>query len=119
MSIPDFQSLMLPTLKALADGSETPVKAIRARVAASEKLTPEDVQEMLSSGRQPVFANRISWAVIHMERAGLLERTCRGVYRLMPEGKYLLSRNPSSINLNRLQGYPSYAEMIMSPSPHA
>ena len=72
---------------------------------------------MLSSGRQPVFANRISWAVIYMERAGLLERTRRGVYRLMPEGKHLLSQSPSSINLNRLQGYPSYAEWIRrSPS---
>ena len=110
MSVPDFQSLMLPTLKALADGSEAPVKDIRARVATSENLTPEDVQEMLPNGRQAVFVNRIGWAIFYMERAGLLERTRRGVYRLMSEGSSLLSQNPSRIDLKLLQQYPSYAE---------
>ena len=98
MSVPDFQSLMLPTLKALADGSEAPVKDIRARVATSENLTPEDVQEMLPNGRQAVFVNRIGWAIFYMERAGLLERTRRGVYRLMSEGKGLTARGGQIID---------------------
>ena len=91
MSLPDFQSLMLPVLKAFTDGSETPVREIRARVAASEKLATEDVERMVPSGQQTQFADRIGWAITHMGRAGLLERTRRGVYRLMPEGERLLS----------------------------
>ena len=60
---------------------------------------------MLPSGRQPVFVNRVSWAVIHMERAGLPERVRRGVNRLTQEGERLLSRSPSRIDVNLLGEY--------------
>ena len=110
MAVPDYQSLMLPALTALADGSATPIAEVRSRVAASEGLSPLDLREMLPSGRQSVFVNRVSWAVIYMERAGLLERTKRGVYRLMPEGEQLLSRTPTRIDLNLLEEYPAYAK---------
>ena len=110
MAVPDFQSLMLPALMTLVDGSPTPISEVRDRVAAAEGLTPEDVCEMLPSGRQSVLVNRVSWAVMHMERAGLLERTRRGVYRLMPEGERLLSRTPARIDMNVLRRYPGYAE---------
>ena len=52
MPIPDFQSLMLPILQALADGNETRLSEVRSRVAASEGLTSDDIQQMLPSGRQ-------------------------------------------------------------------
>ena len=61
MAVPDFQSLMLPALKALADGAETPLSEVRARVRAGEGLTDKDVQEMLPGGRQSTFVNRVSW----------------------------------------------------------
>ena len=59
MPVPDFQSLMLPVLRALADGKDTPVRDVRERVASAEGLTDEDLQEMLPSGRQP--HSRIAW----------------------------------------------------------
>ena len=110
MPVPDFQSLMLPALKALAYGVETPISEVRARIAAAERLTPEDLREMLPSGRQPVFTNRVSWSVIHMERAGLLQRVRRAVYQLTAEGERLLSRAPARIDLNLLRENPVYAE---------
>lgn len=109
MPVPDFQSLMLPILKVLSHGRETPLSEVRAQVAANEGLTTEDVREMLPS-RQSVFGNRVRWAVWHMQDARLLERTKRGVYRLMPEGELLLSRAPSRIDMNMLREYPGYAE---------
>ena len=110
MPVPDYQSLMLPTLKAFASGREPSLSQVRERIASSEGLSAEDVREMLPSGRQSVFANRVSWAVIYMERAGLLERVRRGVYRLTQEGERLLSRKPSRIDLNLLEEYPDFAE---------
>jgi len=95
MAVPDYQSLMLPVLMALADGSPTPIAEIRNRVAASERLTAEDVREMLPSGKQTVFAHRVSWAVNHLMRAGLVKRTTRAMYQLTPEGKRQLSLTPS------------------------
>lgn len=110
MPIPDFQSLMLPALKAFAGDGEPPLSEVRERIAASAGLSAEDVREMLPSGRQAVFVNRVSWAVIYMERAGLLERVRRGVYRLTQEGERLLSREPSRIDLKLLGEYPDFAE---------
>ena len=110
MPVPDFQSLMLPALKAFASGEEMPLSKVRERIAAAEGLTAHDVQEMLPSGRQRVFGNRVSWAVIYMERAGLVERVRRGVYRLTEDGKRLLSRTPSRIDMDLLGGYPAFAE---------
>lgn len=110
MPIPDFQSLMLPVLKALCGGAETPISEVRAHVAKAEGLTPEDLRELLPSGNSPVFTNRVAWAVSHMARASLLERVRRGVYRLTAEGEQLLAQAPTRINLSFLRNYPSYVE---------
>ena len=109
MPVPDYQSLMLPVLKALAGGSETPISEVRKRVAAAEGLTGEDLREKLASG-QPVFTNRVSWAVIYMERGGLVERVRRAVYRLTDGGKRLLSQSSPRVDLEVLRTYPSYVE---------
>jgi restriction system protein len=55
-----------------------------------------------------------------MERAGLLERVRRGVYRLTQEGERLSSRTPSRIDMDLLGEYPDYAEWSRranGPSP--
>ena len=110
MPIADYQSLMLPTLKALADGTEQPLSEIRTRVAASENLTAEDVSARLPSGRQTVLANRVSWALLGMERAGLVERVRRAVYRLTAEGERLLAQEPARVDDDLLRSYPAFVE---------
>ncbi len=110
MAVPDFQSLMLPTLQAFAGGGELPLAEVRERVAAAAGLTTEDLQETISSGRQSVFSNRVSWAVVYMERAGLLERVRRGRYRLTLEGEGLLAREPSRIDWDLLRQFPDFVE---------
>jgi len=110
MTVPDYQSLMLPTLQAFADGGESLLSEVRERVAAAAGLTTEDLQERISNGRQSLFANRVSWAVLYMERAGLLERVRRGRYRLTLEGEGLLAREPSRIDLDMLRQFPYFAE---------
>ena len=81
MPVPDFQSLMLPVLRALADGNDTPVREVRERVASAEGLTDKDLQEMLPSGRQRAFTNRVAWALNYLLRAALVER---GTARRIP-----------------------------------
>ncbi len=48
MPVPDFQMLMLPVLKALSGGRETRLSEVRETVASAERLTAEDLQELLS-----------------------------------------------------------------------
>ena len=110
MPVPDFQSLMLPALKAFTVGAESRISEVRERIVAAEGLAPEDIRELLPSGVQTVFVNRVSWAVIYMARAGLLERVHRGVYRLTQEGERLLARAPSRIDMKLLRKYPDYVQ---------
>ena len=110
MPVPDFQSLMKPVLETLSKSAATRISEVRTRVAASKALTPGDQQEMLPSGRQSVFANRVAWAVTHMARAGLVERVGRGTYRLTEKGGELLAQAPTRIDMRTLQEIPIYAE---------
>ena len=100
MPVPDKQSLMLPVLRALADGAETPISEIRERVAAAEGLTAEDMQEMVASG-QSRFALRVNWAIVEMKQAGLLDRVRRANYRLTEEAGKLLAQSPARVDLDR------------------
>ena len=110
MSVPDYQSLMLPALKALSSGGATSIADVRKKVAYTQGLTVEDRQELLPSGGQTVFANRIAWALTYMTHAGLVERVRRGVYQLGAQGEQLLEQPPSRIDLRLLQEYPEFAE---------
>ena len=110
MPVPDYQSLMLPSLKALANGKEIPLSKVRERVAAAEGLTPKDMLEVLPSGQQSVFSNRVSWALLYMQHAGLVKKVRRGVYQLMTEGKRVLDEEPHRIDNKLLRNYPAYVE---------
>ncbi len=61
MSVPDFQTLMLPFLKITIDGQEHSIASISAKMAEIFELTEEDIAELLPSGRQTRFRNRVNW----------------------------------------------------------
>ena len=109
MAVPDFQTLMLPALRASAL-NEIAVADIRKRIAGELALTLADLTELQPSGKQPQFVNRTAWAIFYLERAGLLERLKRGVYRASPAGQKVLNENPSKIDLGFLEQFPQYVE---------
>jgi restriction system protein len=112
MPVPDFQTLMLPTLRA-ANGGEVTMPQAREFVAAELGLTDKDVSEVLPSGRQTVIVNRVAWAKSYMERAGLLKSTRRGVFSLTEDGRALLDSNPARIDNTVLSNYSSFNEWRM------
>ena len=110
MAVPSFQSLMLPVLRASAEG-EIASKDLRDRVARELGLSESDRAEILPSGGETRLANRTTWASVHLQRAGLLERVGRGVYRITEEGRNVLAESPPRIDIHFLvERYPSYAE---------
>jgi restriction system protein len=109
MAVPDFQSLMLPVLRAAADG-DISAPDLRSRIAAELRLTEADLAEMLPSGRQTTFANRTAWANVFLQRAGLLEKVSRGVYRISTEGRQVLAGRPERVDMRFLERYPAYVE---------
>ena len=104
-----WKSLMLPVLRAAADGAIA-APDLRRRVASDLGLSDAELAEMLPSGRQTTFANRTAWANIFMQRAGLLEKASRGVYSITEEGRRVLAEGPSRIDMRFLERYPAYAE---------
>jgi len=74
MAIPDFQTIMLPLLKHLGDGQERSNQETFDDLADEFNLSEEERKELLSSGRQPVFTNRIAWAKVYLKKA-LLKST--------------------------------------------
>jgi restriction system protein len=96
-------------LRAVAD-RDISAADLRGRVAAELRLTETDLAEMLPSGRQTTFANRTAWANIFLQRAGLLEKVSRGVYRITDEGRKALVEPPERIDMRFLERYPAYVE---------
>ena len=72
MAIPDFQSIMLPLLELASDGKERSLADTRATLAEVLGVSEEERRELLPSGTQPVFNNRVAWASVYLQRAGLL-----------------------------------------------
>ncbi|HET6296201.1 MAG TPA: winged helix-turn-helix domain-containing protein [Kribbella sp.] len=106
--IPDFQTLMRPTLAYLADGQTKRSRAVKEAMAAVFALTDGEQAELLPSGRQRTIDNRVAWALTYLSQAGLVERPQRGVVRISDVGRQALEANPEQISLKVLEQYPAY-----------
>lgn len=80
MSIPDYQTLMLPFLEAISDGNEHKLRDIIDILSNQFNLSTEERQQLLPSGNQEIIVNRVGWTRTHLKKAGLLEAPRRGVF---------------------------------------
>lgn len=110
MAVPDFQSLMLPFLRLVGDGREHSLSKVTDVLADQLNLSAEDRREMLPSGRQTRFRNRVDWVATHFRKAGLLESTGRGKFRITARGIEVLKENPQYLDMKYLQQFPEYRE---------
>jgi restriction system protein len=111
MAVPDYQSVMLPLLQFAAQkGTETSTSEAVEALAKDLGLTEDDLKEMLPSGIQSTFVNRVGWASTYMKKAGLLETTRRGFYQITERGKDLLKKQPKTINVKLLKQYTEFLE---------
>lgn len=93
MAVPKFFEFFEAFLKAVSDGELHSAKDVRNNIANSMKLTEEDLAEMLPSGSQRTFDNRVAWARTYLDKAGLIETPMRGKYHITEEGKRALTSN--------------------------
>lgn len=118
MAVPDFQSIMVPLLKAAADGQPHLISDLRERIAPCFHLTDSELAERLPNGT-PLFANRVAWAVTHLGKAGALDRVRRGVLAITDRGRDLIRNHPERITLRDLNQFPEYREFRKMPDPAA
>jgi len=110
MAIPDYQTIMLPLLKFMADQKEHSVHEAVKFLANEFNLSDEDRKEMLPSGQQEVFLNRVGWARTYMKKAGLLDSPKRGIFIITERGKKVLASNPTKIDNKLLTHYDEFKE---------
>jgi len=106
--IPDFQTLMRPTLELHAGGQDQVRPALRDALATRFDLTEQERADMLPSGNQRRFDNRLAWTVTHLSQAGLLSRPRRGVTRITERGLDVLRDQPTRVDISVLNAFPEY-----------
>lgn len=110
MTLPDYQALMLPVLKIASDGKEYKFSQLVEELADQFNLTPEERSELLSSGSQAIFTNRVGWARSYLKQADLLATPKRGFLTITQKGIELLAKDPIKIDVSVLERYPEFIE---------
>src|SRR5205085_11127485 len=116
MPVPDFQSLMLPLLKITDDGNEHTTSEVIETLAQQFGLTENDRNEMLPSGKQRKFDNRVNWTKTYLQKALLLSSTGRSHFRITERGIKVLRDDPLSINVKFLRQFPEFVTFHASTS---
>lgn len=110
MTIPDYQSIMLPLLMFAGDGQEHSLRETIEALANEFNLTDEERRELLPSGQQATFDNRVGWARTYLKKAGLLISTRRGYYQITERGVAVLKQKPAEITASFLKQFPEFVE---------
>ena len=110
MPIPDYQSLMLPVLELAADERVHRYRDAVDELAETFELTDAERSELLPSGSQAVFDNRVGWAKTYLKQAGLLDAPKRGYFQITDAGMALLAESPSEISNESLKKYPEFLQ---------
>lgn len=108
MAIPDYQEFMLPLLKFASDKSEKTIRQAYEYLADFLNLTDDEQNELLPSGTQQTYKNRIGWAKTYLIKAGLLESRKRGVFNISKLGEEVLLKDLKKIDNNYLAQYEQF-----------
>ena len=101
---------MLPLLKHISDGNPHANRDVVEALASVFKLTEEEKSEMLPSGVQQAFYNRVMWARFYLVKAGLMTSPKRGTMQISPRGQEVLKSKPDKLNIAYLKRFSEFTE---------
>ncbi len=107
MPIPGFQDLMRPVLQASSEG-EVRISDVVEKLASEFALSDEEKSQLIQSGKQTVFSNRVHWAKSYLGMAGLVEMTKRAHFKITDDGKKTLQTHPKQIDIKYLKTIPMF-----------
>ena len=110
MGIPDYQTIMLPLLTFAGDGQEHSSREAINHLANEFGLTDDERKELLPSGTQALFNNRVGWATTYIRKAGLIESKRKGIFKITERGKQVLSENIERLDNKYLEQFPEFIE---------
>lgn len=98
---------MLPVLLAASNG-EVRIGDVVESLAIELALTQEERAQLLPSGKQSLFANRVHWAKTYLNKAGLVEITRRGHFKITARGRDVLKYKPATIDNSILKQFDEF-----------
>lgn len=118
MPIPNLDDLRRPALELLNDrGTLTKISEVFDLLAPRFRLTEEERHEMLPSGTQRKWNNRVNWSCFDLYKAGLLDRPKKGYYKINEAGKKALAENRHQITRKDLAELSQAFKDFVTPSP--
>src|SRR5438552_1183692 len=109
MAIPDFQTIMLRLLQFASDGHEHSMDEAVNAVGTMFKLTDQERNQLYPSGKKnPIFADKVSWARTYLKQSGLVQDTRRSHFRITQRGLSVLAEKPIRITSKSLERFPEY-----------
>lgn len=117
MPIPDYQTVMLPLLEYYSDGKTHSIGDAVDLLGRQFALSEDELRELLPSGRQEKFRNRVAWAKTYLVKAGLLSSPKRGHFAITPTGQSTLREKPVRIDVAFLRRFPSFVSFVETKNP--
>ncbi len=112
MSVPKYHEFMKPLLIALSDNNEHKLRDLYSDLADYFNLNDSDRSELIPSGRQLLYHNRIGWAKTYLKKAGLIDTVSRATFKISEAGKAVLKDNPDFINQQFLMSFQGFKDFI-------
>lgn len=111
---------MRPALRLLHEQGTLRSREVKDKLADHFGLSDEERAQLLPSGGQRLFDNRVAWALTHLVQAGAMRRPQRGLVVITQRGIQLLQSNPERVGVADLRGFEEYLEFrqrTRAPSP--
>ena len=109
MAIPKYYEMYKSFLTVLLDGKVHTIKEEKQQVIKDFRLSENEIAELLPSGKQTVFDNRIGWCRTYLKKAVLIVSPCRGQYQITDAGHRTYLEN-NIIDDTVLKQFPSFVE---------
>jgi restriction system protein len=110
MTVPEYQIFMLPLLQLASDNQEHSLSETYDVMAQRFGINEQERNELLPSGRQSRFDNRVGWARTYLKKAGLIGSTTRGKFCITQRGLDVLKTKPARIDRELLAQFPEFRE---------
>lgn len=112
MAIPKYDEMYRAFLECLADMQQHTSKEVREAIAVRLSVSDAEQKEMLPSGQQAIFVNRVGWTRTYLKKAGLITSPRRGIYQLTEQGRHVLDSNPDVIDNAFLEQFESFRQFM-------
>lgn len=109
MAIPDYQSLMLPVLQ-YSEAGEVKIGDVVDKIAFELQLNDDELAELIPSGKQTTYSNRVHWAKSYLKQAGLIQPTKRAHFAITQRGRDVLKSGVQRIDIKFLKQFSEFVD---------